>query len=384
MKMEAQAKFVGIDVSKARLDVGVWPGAESFSLSNDERGIAQLVESVRRLAPQAVVLEATGGLESVAAGELLAAELKVAVVNPRQVREFARSLGRLAKTDRLDALVLAQFAQSADSNGRLASMRTLDPAQAELKALVARRRQLMQMLVAETNRRERAPKIIRKSVVQSIKGLKRAIAMVEQQVAEVIANSPVQRAKAKLLRAVPGVGPELTAGLLADLPELGELGRRAIASLVGVAPHAHESGSFHGRRMIWGGRAHVRTKLYMAALSAVRFNPLLRAHYDALLERGKARKLALVACMRKLLLILNAMLRDQQPWRPPLELQHSRLASEQRERSRRISDSFAPAKPVPILRIGVLERWVLFFSEFPTQDTSKNYKLRVSPRLESM
>src|SRR6266851_8987153 len=156
-----------------------------------------------------------------------------------------------------------------------------------------------------------------------------------------------------MLRAVPGVGPELTAGLLADLPELGELGRRAIASLVGVAPHAHESGSFHGRRMIWGGRAHVRTKLYMAALSAVRFNPLLRAHYDALLERGKARKLALVACMRKLLLILNAMLRDQQPWRPPLELQHSRLASEQRERSRRISDSFAPAKPVPVLCSGL-------------------------------
>jgi transposase len=238
--MEAQAKFVGIDVSKARLDVGVWPGAESFSTSNDERGIAQLVERVLRLAPRAVVLEASGGLESVAAGELLAAELKVAVVNPRQVREFARSLGRLAKTDRLDALVLAQFAQSADSNGRLTTMRMLDPAQAELKALVARRRQLMQMLVAETNRRERAPKIIRKSVVQSIKGLKRAIAVVEKQVAEVIANSPVQQAKAKLLRAVPGVGPELTAGLLADLPELGELGRRAIASLVGVAPHAHE------------------------------------------------------------------------------------------------------------------------------------------------
>jgi transposase len=322
--MEAQAKFVGIDVSKARLDVGVWPGAESFSTSNDERGIAQLVERVLRLAPRAVVLEASGGLESVAAGELLAAELKVAVVNPRQVREFARSLGRLAKTDRLDALVLAQFAQSADSNGRLTTMRMLDPAQAELKALVARRRQLMQMLVAETNRHERAPKIIRKSVVQSIKGLKRAIAVVEKQVAEVIANSPVQQAKAKLLRAVPGVGPELTAGLLADLPELGELGRRAIASLVGVAPHAHESGIFQGRRMIWGGRAHVRTKLYMAALSAVRFNPLLRAHYVALLERGKARKLALVACMRKLLLILNAMLRDQQPWRPPLELQHSR------------------------------------------------------------
>jgi transposase len=163
--MEAQAKFVGIDVSKARLDVAVWPGAESFSTNNDERGIAQLVARVVRLMPQAVVLEATGGFESVAAGELLAAELKVAVVNPRQVREFARSLGRLAKTDRLDALVLAQFAQAAESNGRLTPMRLLDQAQSELKALVARRRQLMQMLVAETNRRERAPKFIRKSIV---------------------------------------------------------------------------------------------------------------------------------------------------------------------------------------------------------------------------
>ena len=322
--MEAQIKFVGIDVSKARLDVAVWPGAESFSTDNDERGIAQLVQRVVRLSPQAVVLEATGGLELVAASELVAAELKVAVVNPRQVREFARSLGRLAKTDRLDALVLAQFAQSAESNGRLTTMRLLDQAQTELKALVARRRQLMQMLVAETNRRERAPKFIRKSIVQSIKGLKRAIEVVGKQIAEAIANSPEQQAKAKLLRQVPGVGPELTAELLCNLPELGELGRRKIASLVGVAPHADESGAFQGRRMIWGGRAQVRTKLYMASLSAVRFNPLLRAHYQALLERGKARKLALIACMRKLLLILNAMLRDQQPWRLPLAFQHSR------------------------------------------------------------
>src|ERR1700732_4698115 len=326
MRMEAQAKFVGIDVSKARLDVGVWPGAESFSTSNDERGIAQWVERVLRLAPRAVVLEASGGLESVAAGELLAAELKVAVVNPRQVREFARALGRLAKTDRLDALVLAQFAQSAHSNGRLQPLEFQDQAQAELKALVARRRQLIGFLVAETNRRERAPKVVRKSIVQSIRGLKKALAEVEQQLRQVVASAPAHKAKAELMTAVPGVGPQLSVTLIAELPELGRLGRREIAALVGVAPHAHESGKFKGRRMIWGGRARVRTMLYMAALSAVRHNPVLRACYQGLLDRGKARKLALVACMRKLLVILNAILRDSASWNPhhQLDFQHSR------------------------------------------------------------
>jgi transposase len=262
-------------------------------------------------------------LEALVASELHAAGLMVAVVNPRQVREFARSLGRLAKTDRLDALVLAQFAQSAHSNGRLQPLALADEAQLELKALVVRRRQLIGFLVAETNRRERAPKVVRKSIVQSIKGLKKALAEVEQQLRQVVQRAPAQSAKAELMTAVPGVGPQLSVTLLA---ELGRLGRREIAALVGVAPHAHESGKFKDRRMIWGGRARVRTMLYMAALSAVRHNPVLRACYQGLLDRGKAKKLALVACMRKLLMTLNAMLRDQRPWNPPLALdfQHSR------------------------------------------------------------
>lgn len=324
--MEAQAVYVGVDVSKEWLDVAVWPGGAGFRVANDEAGVAGLIERIGPLDPYAVVLEASGGLETLAASELHAAGLMVAVVNPRQVREFARGLGQLAKTDRLDALVLAQYAHSARSHGRLVVLRLLEQAEAELKALVARRRQLIAMLVAETNRRERAPKVVRKSVVQSIKRLKRAVAEVEAQLREVLANSPSQQAKASLLGAVPGVGPQLTLTLIAELPELGRLSRREIAALAGVAPIAHESGKFKGRRMIWGGRAHVRSMLYMASLSAVRHNPALRATYRALLERGKAKKLALVACMRKLLVILNAMLRDQAPWNPDfhLDFQHSR------------------------------------------------------------
>jgi transposase len=232
----------------------------------------------------------------------------------------------MGKTDRLDALVLAQFAQSAHSNHRLPRLHLRDEAAAELKALVTRRRQLLAMLIAESNRRERAPKVIRRSIVASIKGLKRAIAEIEQQVRAVLASSPVQQAKAVLLAAVPGVGAQLTTTLLAELPELGSLGRRKIASLVGVAPHPHESGKFYGRRRCWGGRATVRTTLYMATLSGVRFNPALRACYQGLLERGKSPKLALVACMRKLLVILNAILRDSASWNPHYQLdsQHSR------------------------------------------------------------
>jgi len=324
---EVEQGYIGIDVSKAWLDVGSWPqAAANLRVSNDAAGVAQLVQRLSESPPRAVVLEASGGLETLVASELLAAGLTVAVVNPRQVREFARSLGRLAKTDRLDALVLAQFAQSAHSNGRWQPLALPDEAQLELKALVARRRQLISFLVAETNRRERAPKVVRKSLVQSIRWLKKALAEVEQQLREAVKRAPAQSAKAKLMTAVPGVGPQLSVTLIAELPELGRLGRREIAALVGVAPHARESGQFKGRRMIWGGRAHVRTMLYMASLSAVRHNPLLRHHYRTLLERGKAKKLALVACMRKLLVILNAMLRDQRPWNPDylLDFQHSR------------------------------------------------------------
>lgn len=321
-----EAVWVGIDVSQEWLDVAIWPGAENFRVRNDADAVASLAARLRLLEPRAVVLEATGGAEVLAAGELHASGLTVAVVNPRQVREFARSLGTLGKTDRLDAVVLAQFAQSNQSNGRLIPLRLADAAEAELKALVVRRRQLLGMLVAESNRRARAPKLVRKSIVQHIKGLKRALAEVEQQLKQVLATSPAAQAKAKLLSAVPGVGPQLSFTLLAELPELGRLGRRQIAALVGVAPYPYESGKFKGRRTIWGGRATVRSMLYMAALSAVRHNPRLRAHYCLLLERGKAKKLALVACMRKLLVTLNAMLRDSMPWNPNyiLDSQHSR------------------------------------------------------------
>ncbi len=324
--MMMEAVYVGIDVSKEWLDVAIWPGAESFRVGNQAVRVAELAERLRAVNPRAVVLESSGGLEALAASELHSAGLTVAVVNPRQVREFARALGAIGKTDRLDALVLAQFAQSSHSNQRLVPMRLAEEAEAELKALVVRRRQLIAMLVAESNRRERAPKVVRKSIVQTIKGLKRAVAEVEQQLKQTLANAPAQQAKAKLLTAVPGVGPQLGFTLIAELPELGQLGRRQIASLVGIAPHPHESGKFKGRRMIWGGRARVRTMLYMASLSAVRHNPQLRAHYQALLDRGKAKKLALVACMRKLLITLNAILRDSTPWNPNhvVDFQHSR------------------------------------------------------------
>lgn len=321
-----EAVWVGIDVAQEWLDVGIWPGAESFRVANAAGAVAELAARLQTLNPGAVVLEASGGPELLAAGELCTAGLPVAVVNPRQAREFARSLGRLGKTDRVDALMLAQFAQSRASSGRLTLLHLADAAAIELKALVARRRQLLGMLVAESNRRQRAPKVVRTSVVQHIKGLKRALAEVEKQLQQTVANSPTQQAKASLLSAVPGVGPHLSCTLLAELPELGRLGRRQIAALVGVAPHPWESGKFKGRRVIWGGRAHVRTMLYMAALSAVRYNPPLRAHYQALLARGKAKQLALVACMRKLLITLNAMLRDAAPWNPNhhLAFQHSR------------------------------------------------------------
>ena len=277
-------------------------------------GLRQLVERVVQLAPRAVVLESSGGYELLAAGELHAAGLTVAVVNPRQVREFARSLGRLAKTDRLDALVLAQFAQAAESNDRRPTLRLRDEAETEFRALVARRRQLVQMLTAESNRKEHAAKVIRKSIVASSAVSSVRARRSRGNCAKLLAKLTGAAGQVASLQQVPGVGPQLARTLLAHLPELGQLKRREIAALVGVAPFAQESGRFKGRRMIWGGRASVRNVFYMAILSAVKYNPILQPHYQALLERGKPCKVAMVACIRKLLIILNAMLRDRRPW----------------------------------------------------------------------
>jgi len=319
-----EAKYVGVDVSKARLDVGLWPGGESFSVNNDAQGVEQLLARVIQLRPCAVIIEASGGLESLLVGELCEAQVAVAVVNPRQVREFARSLGQLAKTDSLDARILAQFGQSAHRSGRLTLTHLQPAAEAELKALVRRRRQLLAMLVAETNRRQRASRVVKRSIVATIRSLKRTLAELEQQLRDTVKNSPAQKAKAAILEQVPGIGPQLARSLIAEVPELGQLGRRQIAALIGVAPHAHESGKFKGRRMIWGGRAGVRSTLYMAMLSATRCNPLLAPFYRRLLGRGKSKKLAYIACARKLLVILNAMFRDHTTWNPMLDLQHSR------------------------------------------------------------
>jgi transposase len=322
--MQQGEVMAGVDVSGAQLDVALWPGGESFSVCNDAQGVEQLLGRMVQLRPCAVVIEASGGLEGLLVGELCAAQVPVAVVNPRQVREFARSLGQLAKTDRLDAQVLAQFGHSARSNGRLQLTQLRPAAEAERKALVRRRRQLTGMLVAETNRHQRASKVVKKSIVATIRSLKRTLAELEQLLRDAVKNSPAQQAKATMLEQVPGVGPQLARTLIAEVPELGRLGRRQLAALIGVAPHAHESGQFKGRRMIWGGRAAVRRTLYMAMLSATRFNPVLAPFYRRLLERGKSKKLAYIACARKLLVILNAMFRDHTTWNPILDFQHSR------------------------------------------------------------
>ena len=316
--------MVGVDVSLAWLDVAGWPSGESFRISNDAAGVEQLLARLLELRTRAVIVEASGGLEDLLVSELCAAEIPVARVNPRQVREFARSLGKLAKTDRHDALVLAQFGQSAQHSGRLILTELRPAAEAELKALVRRRRQIIEMLVAETNRRLRASKVVKKSIVATIRGLKRALAEFEQQLRELVKNSPAQQQKIAMLRAVPGIGEHLAHTIVAEVPELGKLGRREIASLIGVAPHAHESGKFKGRRMIWGGRRAVRNTFYMAMLSASRYNPLVAPFYRRLVERGKSKKLAYIACARKLLVILNAMFRDHTQWNPSLAFQHSR------------------------------------------------------------
>jgi transposase len=322
--MAEREVMVGVDVSGAQLDVALWPSRENFSVGNDAQGVEQLLTRMVKVQPRAVVVEATGGLESLLVGELCAAHIPVAVVNPRQVREFARSLGQLAKTDRLDALILAQFGHSAHSSGRLKLTQLVPAADAELKALVRRRRQLIEMLVAETNRRRRASKVVNRSIVATIRSLKRTLAELEQQLRDTVKNSPAQQKKAALLEQVPGVGPQLARTLIAEVPELGQLGRRQIAALIGVAPLAHESGQFKGRRRIWGGRAGVRRTLYMGMLTASRFNPLLAPFYRRLLQRGKSKKLAYIACARKLLVILNAMFRDHTNWNPKLDFQHSR------------------------------------------------------------
>jgi transposase len=302
--------YAGIDVAKDRLDVAQRPGTEAWWVSNDEPGIADLVARLKALRPALVVLEATGGIELPAVGALAAAGLPVVVVNPRQTREFARATGRLAKTDAIDAQVLAQFAEAV----RPALRPLPDAANQQLSSLVTRRRQVIEMLTAEKNRLRTAAPAVRDHIKEHILWLERSLSDLDGELRQVIHSTDIWRAQDDLLQSAPGVGPVLSTTLLAELPELGSLNRKEIAALVGVAPLNRDSGHFRGKRSVWGGRSKVRAALYMAALVAARRNPVIQAFYDRLVGAGKPKKVALTACMRKLLTILNAMIRHQTPW----------------------------------------------------------------------
>lgn len=309
-----RAEFVGIDVSKAQLEVATRPGGKAWSVSNDEEGIAKLAEALCKCAPTLIVVEATGSYEIAVVVALVEVGLKVAVVNPRQTRDFAKALGKMAKTDRVDAQVLAHFAEAVRPEPR-----PLPDEQARaLHALVVRRRQVIDMLVAEKNRLHVTHRSMQAGVEQHIEWLEGALEQLDAQIGDALKNSPLWREKDELLQSVPGVGPVLSCTLLCELPELGQLNRKKIAALVGVAPFHRESGQWKGKRTIWGGRASVRCALYMATLAASQHNPIIRRFYQRLLEAGKPKKVALTACMRKLLTILNSMLYRGQHWQPHL------------------------------------------------------------------
>jgi transposase len=311
--MTDPAIFVGVDISKAQLDIAIRPGGR-FAVAHDNAGVAQLLKQLRAVTPTLVVLEASGGMELPLTSALALAGWPVVVVNPRQVRDFAKATGQLAKTDAIDAEVLAQFAEAIRPEPRPLP----DEQTQALAALVGRRHQLIEMLTAEKNRLASARHAIRKNLRAHIAWLERALHRADTDLAEAIRQSPIWREKDDLLRSVPGIGPVATSTLLATLPELGTLTQKQIAALVGVAPLNRDSGTLRGRRTCWGGRAQVRAVLYMAALAATRFNPVMRAFYRRLCTAGKAKKVALVACMRKLLIILNAMMKHRTPWRGPM------------------------------------------------------------------
>jgi len=312
---DAQSRAVGIDVSKARLDVAFSDERPGLGVDNDPAGQTQIVEAMKELRPSRIVLEATGGYERAIVAELAAAALPVVVVNPRQVRNFAKATGRMAKTDAIDAKVLALFASAIQP-----PIRPLNDKETQVFAeLLARRRQLIQMRVAESNRLALArDRRVRKSIEGVVKLLERQISAIDDEIDHHIQSSPIWKEKQELLLTVKGVGPTTARTLLAELPELGQASRQEIAALVGLAPFNRDSGKARGRRMIAGGRASVRGVLYMATLTATKHNPVIRKHYQHLLTAGKQKKVALVACMRKLLTILNAILREKKAWRSPM------------------------------------------------------------------
>jgi transposase len=301
---------VGIDVGKDRLDVAVRPGGEAFTVERNAAGLEALCSRLVSLRPRIVALEATGGFETVAAAALAAAGLSIAVVNPAQIRAFAKAIGQRAKTDPIDAAVIAHFAQATNVEPRPLP----DEATRLLADLVARRRQIIEMIGAERQREKRAPARLRKSIARLVKALEKELASVDTDIDDAMRSSPAWRDKENLLASVPGIGQTIARTLIAELPELGTLDRKKIAALAGLAPFTRQSGQWRGKSFIGGGRKAVRTALFMGAMVAKRHNPVLKAFFDRLVTAGKPKMVALIAVARKLLTILNAILRDQKPW----------------------------------------------------------------------
>ena len=310
--MTGTETIIGIDVSKAYLDLWVRPGGRAWRCDYAEAELSEVVLELSRLEPDGIIVEATGGLEVPLVAELSAADLPVVVVNPRQVREFGRASGRLAKTDRMDAQLLADFGATMRPEARPLP----DACLRELRALVTRRRQLIGMQTQERNRRRQAPERVVQQIQEHLVLLGEQVAQLDRDIAALVQANPVWRAQAELLRTIPGVGPTLTATLIAHLPELGKASHKEIAALVGVAPYNRDSGTMRGKRTVWGGRRQLRSVLYMATLVATQYNPTIRAFDQRLRAAGKAPKVALTACMRKLLTICNAMIKTATPWNP--------------------------------------------------------------------
>lgn len=305
--------FIGIDIAKDSIDIHVLPSGESWTIGTTQTELTKTVDRLSALKPTNIVMEATGGYESRFAALLATSGLPVAVINPRQVRDFARSMGTLAKTDAIDARVIALFAERIQPECR--PIPTED--EHALKEILTRYRQLIDMRTAELNRRQQIrSKLVYKSITAIIESFNYEIGLIENEIDDRIKASPVWQTKNKLLQSVPGIGKTTASLLIATLPELGKLNRRQIASIVGLAPMNRDSGTFRGRRMITGGRAAIRAGLYMPILSAVRYNPKIKQFYDRLIAVGKLEKVALTACMRKLLTMLNAIIRENQPWTP--------------------------------------------------------------------
>ena len=308
----SEKQWVGIDVCQKYLDVYVRPLEKLFQVTNDEAGIRGLVQTLSKLTPELIVLEATGGMEIDAAIKLTQAELAVAVINPRQARDFAKATGQLAKTDAIDAKVLAHFADAIRPEVRQIS----DESSRQLEDLVARRRQISDMITAEKNRRRGKTNSVQASIDEHIEWLKQQLKEIESQINSEIALNESWKQKMDLLTSVPGIGEVVAVTLISSLPELGTIPHKSISYLVGLAPLNRDSGKFRGKRRIHGGRAKIRCVLYMAALVAVRFNPIIKAFYERLLNKGKRKKVALTACMHKLLIVLNAMMNQNQSWQP--------------------------------------------------------------------